>query len=572
MNVVPVTHRAKQLAIHVGVDAARHVALMLERQNPHGRPTGIREFPGGAIGCVGCSGLSMHGNVCFFTGEPINGPNIGNMADADAAVRLFAQYDGAFTGVFFDAARGVLVIATDCLGMQPLYLRRADGELTLVTETRALRGEPDLAAWGAFISIGHPIGERSLLRDLSRVPPASVLTFDIAQRRLAIQRYWDWPAASNAWQGFDFLHALERDIEGYAAFGHAGTVLLSGGFDSRLLLFLLNRAGVSVDALIVAHADEHGDADGRLAEAVARLAGVRFRRASPAKEFFSSPAYVDYLCASDAGFPSLDLFISKVAAQIDGAAVWDGLAPGFVFMPLHQPEGGFAAYLHQEVRGADSAIWRAARTVFNAEAAEAMYAGFRDDLQRVVANLPQDMHGLARFVIENRSRNRAAMNPLKVYADRVDAFTPGLSRDFLAHAVTLPFREKQYGRFYRNLLLRLDPRTLSVPFVSGGELMQGGSAGPGYWRECARAGYRSLRARYPSVFSRGQRAAPEYSTFLNGGLFEDDDRWLAPRLHDKLKAVTPENYTAWKLLFHWKAWQWVHEGRLQRMLGPSSSP
>jgi hypothetical protein len=39
---------------------------------------------------------------------------------------------------------------------------------------------------------------------------------------------------------------------------------------------------------------------------------------------------------------------------------------------------------------------------------------------------------LARFVIENRSRSRTAMNPLKACANHARAFTPGLSKDLVA--------------------------------------------------------------------------------------------------------------------------------------------
>src|SRR5699024_6162583 len=121
-----------------------------------------------------------------------------------------------------------------------------------------------------FLSLGHPIGRRSLVDGWQRVPPASILTWNCASRRLDMHRYWHWPEPSDAWRGYDFLDALERDIHAYAAMGDAGTALLSGGFVSRLLLFLLQRAGIPADALIVAHAREHADADGRLAEAVAR--------------------------------------------------------------------------------------------------------------------------------------------------------------------------------------------------------------------------------------------------------------------------------------------------------------
>ncbi len=563
---MPAPHHARKLAIHLGANASARVATMLDCQNPDGLPTSQRDFRGGAIGCLG-GALPAHGNFCFFTGIPINGTDAEDLVDANAAARLFAEYDGAFAGVFWDADREILVLATDCLGMQPLYMRDEPGALTFVSDTKALAGEPDLAAWGAFISIGHPIGERSLMGRLRRVPPASILTYDCKRRHLDIQRYWQWPDASDAWQHYDFVESLDRDVRAYASSHGAGTVLLSGGFDSRLLLFLLKRAGIPVDALSIAHEDEHDDADGRLAQAIAERAGVSLRKANPPCDFFSSRAYLDYLAASDAGFPSLDLFIAKVASQIDADAVWDGLVPGFVFMPLHQPEGGFDAYLKQEIRGPDSAIWRAAEIVFKPEVLAAMREGFACDLDSELSRLPRDMHGLARFVIENRSRNRPAMNPLKVYANRANAFTPGLSKDFMAHAATIPFQEKQHGRFYRHLFERLDKRALSVPFVSGGELLPGHDFSLSYYRERLRAEQNRYRSRYPRLFSRRHVAPPKRSSYLGEHLFEDNDEWLNPSAHERLRTPETGNHLAWKLLFHWKAWQWLHAGMLDQALG-----
>ena len=570
MNAVSRMHTAKKLAICIGADASRRVDAMLARQNLYGQTPSRRDFPAGALGCLD-GDVPVQGDVCFFTGTPINGPDVREIVDAEAASRLFPEYDGAFAGVFFEADHQVLVVASDCLGMQPLYMRHTDGELVLVSETKAVRGDPDPAAWGAFISIGHPIGERSLMDGLVRVPPASILTYDCARRRLDIRRYWQWPDPSDAWRSYDFLASLERDIRACTAFGNPGTLLLSGGFDSRLLLFLLERAGIPVTALIVAHEDEHGDADGRLAEAVAARAGVPFRKAYPPSGFFSSSAYLDYLRASDAGYPSLGLFIAKVASQIDGAAVWDGLVPGFVFMPLHQTAGGFEAYLRQEIQGADSTIWHAANTLFKREVVEAMHEGFAQDLRAELSRLPQDACGLARFVIENRSRNRASMNPLKVYANRARAFVPGLSKDFMTHAAAIPFEEKQHGQFYRHLFAQLDKRALGVPFVSGGELMTGERFSPAYCRELVRNAYYKHRARHPSLVPGRRRFVGERSAFLGEQLFEDSGGWLDPQARERLKSASVDNYAAWKLLFHWKVWQWIHAGTPSLMLDACTS-
>ncbi len=558
MNTVPNRCRAKKVAIHIGTDASRRVDTMLERQNLSRLHKTRSDVPHGTIGCLGLgsAALTPQGNICLFTGAPINGPNVDAIVDAESAARLLPEYDGAFAGMFWDAAQQVLVVVTDCLGMQPLYVRRIDDELTIVSDTKALDGEPDLAAWGAFISIGHPIGERSLMHDVKRVPPASVLRYNGVSRQLEIDRYWYWPEPSDAWRHYDFLKSLETDIRGAAAFGDPGTVLLSGGFDSRLLLYLLKRARIPVDALIIAHKDECDDADGRLAETIAKRAHVPFRKVTPPANFFSSPAYLDYVIASDAGFPSLDLFIAKVASQITAHAVWDGLVPGFTFMPLHQPEGGFDAYLRREVCGLDSPIWRAAKQVFNPDVVEAMYTGFQDDLRTEMSRVPADMYGLARFVIENRSRHRASLNPLKVYANTTDAFTPGLSKDFMTHAAMIPFHAKQQARLYRELFCRLDNKALKVPFLSGGQLMPGKRPNAAFYRERARAALWKFRTLHPSLLP--VRRPTSRSVFVGPQLFAHDDPCIEPQACTRLGEVTPANYPVWKLLFHWRAWRDLH--------------
>ncbi len=566
MNVVPATHRAKKLAIHIGPDGARRVGTMLERQNLNKFQVSQRELASGAIGCLGIE-LPVSGDICFFTGAPINGPDVKELVDADTAARLFPSYDGPFAGVFWDARREVLTVATDCLGMQPLYIGFADGELILTSDTKAINGEPDLSAWGAFISMGHPIGKRSLMHGLQRVPPATILTYDVARRQLETRRYWQWPEPSDAWRDFDFLTSLERDLHAYTAFGNTATLLLSGGFDSRLFLFLLQRAGISASGLIVAHEDEFSDADGRLAEAIAESTGLPFRKAYPPLDFFSSPAYLDYLKVIDAGFPSLDLFIAKVVSQVGCAAVWEGLIPAIAFNTPHQVEGGFDSYRKQEIRGPESGIWRAAQILFKPEALKVMFTGFSEDLEAEISRQPQDMHGVLRFIIENRSRNRIAMNPLKAYANYTDAFTPGLSKDLMAHASVIPFSERKNAKFYRSMLAQLDNRSLKVPFLSGGELVRGNRMNPSYYRERWRASMATCRTRHPRLFLAEQASKHARSSFLGRSLCEDNDQWLNPNVGEKLKTPGPENYLAWKLLFHWKAWRWVHDGRLEQILG-----
>lgn len=566
MSVVPTMNRARKLAIHIPASGPHNLTNLLDRQNCDGNAVCIREIAGGAIGCIGDCALPATGNICVFTGLPIRGSSLEDLTDADAAVRLLPTFDGAFAGVFWDTECRTLIVATDCLGFQPLYIRYEHSNLTLVSDTKAMPGEPDPAAWGAFILSGRPIAARSLVEGLHRVPPASILSFDAENHRLDIRRYWSWPEPSDCWREFDFLDALEQDMRAYAAFGEPGTLLLSGGFDSRLLLFLLKRAGIPATAHTVSHVDEHSDGDGHLAKLVARLADVPHLQTYPLHDFFSSLAYLDYLCASDVGSPSLDLFIAKVASQITSPAVWDGLI-GPIFRAESHSQDGFDAYLKRRISDRDSPAAQSARRLFRPDFVESMFDGFANDLETEIARLPQNEYGMTRFMFENRIRNRPAINTVKVYGNKSNVYVPGVSKDFLAHALIIPHAEKCEAKFYRALFAQLDERALTIPVLSGGVLEKGTGTEFAYMAEWLRICALHFRDRHPSLFPESRFHKAPRSSFLCDRLLSDADDCINPWIRGELSGVDASNYDVWKLLFHWKAWRWVHAGTLYEMLG-----
>jgi len=117
------------------------------------------------------------------------------------------------------------------------------------------------------------------------------------------------------------------------------------------------------------------------------------------------------------------------------------------------------------------------------------------------------------------------------------------------------------------LFAKLDKRALSIPFVSGGELLSGKRFSLSYWRERLSADVQNVRSRHPRLIGHSKIPPAKRSTFLGEHLFEDIHSWIDPDAREKLKTLDSRNYVTWKLLFHWKAWQWLHEGRLEAMLG-----
>ena len=67
-------------------------------------------------------------------------------------------------------------------------------------------------------------------------------------------------------------------------------------------------------------------------------------------------------------------------------------------------------------------------------------------------------------------RNRMGHNPLKVYANDVLCFTPGLTREFWTTAAAIPYSEKWDFNLYFRLFREQFPEALRTPFCSAGRL------------------------------------------------------------------------------------------------------
>jgi len=404
---------------------------MLARQSRDGADTSSASF---ASGSIAVSSIQMERRAADFLvtiGTPLRAVSLAQIADSASAARSLAEQDGAFASIFWSDAERRLVVVTDFLGFKPLYMRRTRGRLQLSSDTKAWDRPPDPAGWGAFVSFGHTIGDRTLLEGVKRVGAATVLVYDAETDQLTECVYWHWPRPARTPDIAGLVEALRDSATQYAARGGPGTLLLSGGFDSRLIACILAREGIPFQALGVSHADQYFDADGRFAGTFARRQGLRFRLVRSPRDFFSSEAYLDYLFDTDASTPSLYLFISQVAQFVDATPVWEGLVPGYTLTTPHQPAGGFAEYIRRECAARESTAWRDARSVFRQDFCEAMLEGFEADLGTDASRYPDNGNGVSEFIIRNRARNRTGINPLKVYEARTHAFLPGLTRAYV---------------------------------------------------------------------------------------------------------------------------------------------
>ncbi|MGH9348630.1 MAG: hypothetical protein ACRD26_15325 [Vicinamibacterales bacterium] len=310
---------------------------------------------------------------------------------------------------------------------------------------------------------------------------------------MTTRTYWTWPdvdprlTEADVDTG-DLLDLLAASLEAYAVYGSNGTLLLSGGYESRLLAALLVRAGARPAALTLRNPYEHLEIDGRFAARVARALDIRHDVRDPDPHFFSTPQYLEYVKLSDVGTTSVNLFIAQVCAELQAARVeasWDGVGYGIVIKDKSEPS--FDTFFRSSLKPADSPAWLAARRVFSPGFADAMWAELGATLSDEVARCHEGPPGVAEFFVRNRARNRTTPNALKVYANFVLPFMPGLTKAFYERAVPLPPRLKAGDALYRRIIERHFPALARLPYCSGGALVPGTRTGAGYRMLAARS-------------------------------------------------------------------------------------
>jgi asparagine synthetase B (glutamine-hydrolysing) len=379
------------------------------------------------------------------------------------------------------------------------------------------------------------MADRTLVAEVRRVAPGSVVVYEPDTDRLSVSSYWRWPQTRDDAVDDAVIDALGdqvvAEVSACLAYHPRPILCLSGGYDSRLILGALNHLGHRPEILTLAHPDEQHDLDGKLALRIARTFDAGVERRVPQPDFFSTPDYLDYVRTSGLASPSLYLFIAQLSSCFrDGAeAVWDGIFPGCVLFPVHQHPGGFDEYLRHTAR-TDTPLWAAARRVLRPDIVAAMKEAFDDALAAERAQYADDESGVSQFVVRNRTRHRIAPNPFQAFSNDVIPLAPGLSKAFWETAAAIPPESKRGHQLYRRLFSRRFPKALGVPAVSGGTIDRFSGGFDRDVLSARLAEFLQQRPRLSSLLPRGVAAAPFWtrSVLLDESLasLDADDEYL----------------------------------------------
>lgn len=560
------THKIKKFVMGI---KAKDIDGKIDIQNHTKMSTTRFEFYNGVIDVLSDETIEKNeGNWTFIVGEPTNMPDLSSIKNYKDAIKLLPQSDGAFIFIYYDATNKKIVIISDFLRLQPFYYRYNDLCFIATGETKSIGNERDLSAWGAFVSWGHLIGSRTLAKDIKKLEASTILIYDIQSDTIEKRKYWEF-SYSGTYSLDDIIDSFNESIKGYVKFLPDCHLLLSGGFDSRFILFSMKSLGFNPDAIIVNHDDEYANIDGILAESVAKTTNTKYRKFIVSPNFFSSQFYLEYLNITDGASPSLFIFISKIShilASVKPKAILDGLISGYLLNSAHYLEGGGLSDLVSKKNDFNNPTWQLMKKIFRPEVVNEMYAGCVQDTKEEIEKYVDDSFGVSEFILLNRGARRVAINPVQAYANYTVPIIPGLTKDFINCSVSIPFDAKHNGGIFTKIFNKNYPKACSIPFISGSQLIPL-RRNLYYFSSKLKIAFRKKVARYPNIFKHSilyNKHSVKRSDFFTDTFLEDDTHIVVDNLK-KMDKKDPQYITAWKIVFHWYAWDLIHKGRLQEL-------
>ncbi|MCH8683956.1 hypothetical protein [Pedomonas mirosovicensis] len=579
----------QKLAVRLG---SKPVRPLLEKMNPGGWTIDTAAFPGGEIGVIHApasktAALSRtgvgpgllrfpNGDIIAWAGLPIARNQRVPLTQANGLPGLAPELDGIFAAIGWSAAEGRLYVITDFLGLQPLYVGDDAGDWLAASETKVFPYDPDPVGWGGYyLILGHAIGDATQTRHARRLRPASVLAVTPPEKpgtppKVETTRHWDMPQEGDKdASAEEAAEALLDSAASYQALVGRSVCLLSGGFDSRLILSILTKLGVERrQALILSHYDEDADLDGKIAATIARRTQTPVTYFQPDRDYFSSRTYLDYLWSIDGATPTLYIFMAQMISALKGIdAIWEGLVPAMAFKTIHRTEDGtFDGFLREKCRAIPETI-----QFLKPQVRKDFLDAFHAEFDRTRTLYPDTPHGMWQWILENRIRHRVSVNPTKAFANRVTPLNLGASRRLFSITAPAPYGRRRERSLYLEVYRIIAPELARVPFYSGGVLHRGDA--PWYsFAACKlmQDGWKAL-ACYPGLARRlglGQHFGFAPSRFVrHPAIYKEEDDYLDMDVVRRAETDDQLRKVIGKFLFHWRTTRWVHEDRLYSTLG-----
>ncbi len=364
------------------------------------------------------------------------------------------------------SGQGVVELVTDLVASRSIWYAFDEERLLASTSLRALLAllpgcERNARSLAWFISSGAPGPEGTWDRRIRQVPADAIVSLDRREWALRVTDrpvvFRAEPAPEEAWAG-RFAEVLDQAVRSCELPGTGWILPLSGGYDSRLLLALLEAQGRRLPAVTWGReaAVRNPRSDAHVAVQLARHAGLDHRYLVTDHPEGNAEAVVDAFIATHGGTTE------SLFSYLDGMAMWRGFARDGVQGILRGDQGfGFSA---RPVKDAQIAVGLLLpQDLFPEAEVEALAEGLPQvpESLRLQAGESDQTYADRLYHAYRLPYGLAALNDVK--APHVEIANPFLARSVQATLRAMPDALRADRALYCKVVERLSP---PIPFAT----------------------------------------------------------------------------------------------------------
>ena len=168
-----------------------------------------------------------------------------NILDYDQ--KMIADLEGMFSFAYFDKDQSELILCRDHLGIKPLYYHVNDDRIVFSSEIKAILNydgyefDVNNEALYEHYMLGYSLAEKTLFKNINRLKPGQIIK--ITKTGIEKRQYFDLieEVCNKQKHESDFLSDLNESVINHTISDVKTGIMLSGGFDSNILLHYLKR-------------------------------------------------------------------------------------------------------------------------------------------------------------------------------------------------------------------------------------------------------------------------------------------------------------------------------------------
>jgi asparagine synthase (glutamine-hydrolysing) len=425
--------------------------------------------------------LIMDGEIYSVRKSPTNQREPNNLLNfflkrEDTFVK---ELDGAFVIVVWEREKRRLTVYNDRYGLRPLYYAATKESFLFSSEMKGMLGLPtfkieiDERALYEFLSFGYVLGNRTFSKDVSLLPPGSILIYQDGE--VQVKKYWDFIFTEEYDESIRIERYVERMYEILKVAVKERIVdeeltvgsFLSGGLDTRTITALIPKDRRPL------HTFTHNTGQPNDVE----IAAVLAKRLGLENHFL--PLESDYMQkyarelvwvnegASDVTCAHLFSILDKIREKVD--VILDGTSGDMFLGSFVRPE-----FFEGNGKGTDKFVFSLVNYPFQEQEIRMLLGDFSntysayDCFDDVFKEIPFS-HVANRFdyfIIQHKLR-RWLFSGLVNIRSRLEVRSPFYDNDFIDFYLTVPPKLRLDQRLYRQFHLRCFPEIANIPQGNG---------------------------------------------------------------------------------------------------------